>query len=129
MSTIKADNFTWKSGEATGQPSFTVSADKVIYGTVKTWLNFVGTSGSVNASYNISSVTRNGTGDYTPALTNAVYDNKFAVTGATSAEGAYNNVTLFSSTTNTTSTIRIYTADYNSPTKCDQTSVYAVISR
>lgn len=129
MSTVKADNFTWKSGESGGQPQYTVSADRVIYGLVRVWSNFVGTSGSVNASFNLSSVTRNAAGDYTQTFTSALYDNKFSVTGATSAEGSYGNVTLYSSTTNTTSTARLYTADYNSPTKCDQTSVYTKMSR
>jgi hypothetical protein len=95
----------------------------------KAWVNFVGTSAVVNASFNTTSMTRAAAGSYSQALTVAVLDNKFTVTGATSAEGTYGNVTLFSSTTNTTTSVILYTADYNSPTKCDQTSVYANISR
>jgi hypothetical protein len=56
------------------------------------WVNFNGTSGAspvIRASYNISSVTRNGTGDYTINFTNAFADaNYSAVFGGQGSTGA-----------------------------------------
>jgi hypothetical protein len=47
----------------------------------RAWVNFVGSSGSINASGNIASVTRNGTGDYTIAFTTPMSDTNYAVCG------------------------------------------------
>jgi hypothetical protein len=38
----------------------------------KAWVNFVGSSAAINASYNVASVTRNSAGDYTITFTNAM---------------------------------------------------------
>ena len=75
MSTVKADNFTWKTGQATGQSGTNVTGDQIVYGVAKAWVNFDGTSGgSVRASFNTSSKTRNGTGDYTVTFATASAD-------------------------------------------------------
>jgi len=43
------------------------------------WVNFNGVGGAtINASFNVTSVTRNGTGDYTVNFTTAISDNKYA---------------------------------------------------
>lgn len=46
-------------------------------GIAKAWVNFAGATGTINGSFNVSSVTRNGTGDYsvnyTTAMPNANY--------------------------------------------------------
>ena len=44
------------------------------------WVNTTGT-GSVRDSYNVSSVTNNGTGDLTISFTNNLADNDYAITG------------------------------------------------
>jgi hypothetical protein len=52
-------------------------------GVAKAWVNFNGFSGAspvIRASYNVSSVTRNTTGNYTVAFTNAMTDANYAVT-------------------------------------------------
>jgi hypothetical protein len=41
-------------------------------GIAKAWVNFVGSSGSINSSFNVSSVTRNGAGVYTINFTTAM---------------------------------------------------------
>jgi hypothetical protein len=41
-------------------------------GIAKAWVNFAGASGSVNGSFNVGSVTRNSTGDYTVNFTTAM---------------------------------------------------------
>ena len=47
----------------------------------RAWINFNGTSGSTaaRASFNVSSVTRNNTGDYTVTMSNALADGNFSV--------------------------------------------------
>ena len=58
------------------------STTNVINGCAKAWVNFVGTTGSINASYNVSSVTVTATGQYTVAFTTALTDANYAVVGA-----------------------------------------------
>jgi hypothetical protein len=51
----------------------------------RAWVNFNGTSGAspvIRASFNISSVTRSGTGYYTIAFTNSMSDANYSVTGS-----------------------------------------------
>ena len=56
-----------------------------IQGSAKAWVNFNGTSGSVaiRASYNVSSVTRSGTGTYSITFANAFVDTNYAAVMAT----------------------------------------------
>jgi|DEB3_MinimDraft_2_1074329.scaffolds.fasta_scaffold22362_3 hypothetical protein len=53
----------------------------------KAWVNFVGSSASTSASGNISSVTRNGTGDWTVNFSAALVDSSYAFSGGVQ----YNN--------------------------------------
>ena len=55
------------------------SSTNCIQGSAKAWVNFNGTNASIRASYNVSSVTRNGTGDYTVTMTNAMSDANYTV--------------------------------------------------
>lgn len=53
--------------------STSTSATNVINGPAKVWVNFNGTGTvAVRSSYNVSSITDNGTGDYTVNFTNAM---------------------------------------------------------
>ena len=62
-------------------------ANAGVQGSAKAWVNFNGvTTATINASYNVSSVTRNGTGDYTVNFTNAISDANYAV-GITTNSG------------------------------------------
>ena len=54
------------------------SMDNAIYGSAKAWVNFVGSSGAVNASYNVSSVTRSGSGSYVVNFSNALSSANYA---------------------------------------------------
>lgn len=53
------------------------TTQNAVTGIPKAWVNFAGATGTINDSFNVSSVTRNGTGDYsvnyTTALPNANY--------------------------------------------------------
>lgn len=56
------------------------SATNAIQGSAKAWVNFNGTTspGTIRAQYNVSSVTKNGTGDYTVNFTNAMTDANYS---------------------------------------------------
>ena len=53
------------------------SSANVIQGSAKAWVTFTGTNGTVNGSYNVSSVTRTGTGNYTVNFTTALSSAQF----------------------------------------------------
>lgn len=81
------------------------------------WVNFVGSSGSVVSGYNVSSVTRNGTGDYTLNFTSALSDANYTIAtcpqiataaSATRVLGLYATATDGSTgVTKTTSAVRM----------------------
>jgi hypothetical protein len=57
------------------------SSTNCIQGSAKAWVRFTGATGTVNASYNVSSVTRSSTGQYTINFTNAFADTNYAFNG------------------------------------------------
>jgi hypothetical protein len=58
------------------------SATNPIQGSAKAWVNFNGTGTvAIRASYNVSSITDNGTGSYTVNFTNAMPDVNYSVAG------------------------------------------------
>jgi hypothetical protein len=71
------------------------SGDAPVYA-CRAWVNFNGTTspGTIRASGNVSSVARNGTGDYTVNFTTAMPDADYAVIG-TARRGAVNNNMIF----------------------------------
>ena len=60
-------------------------------GLAKSWLSYNGDSASTRDSFNVSSVTDNGTGDYTTNIDNDMNNSSYAVTGAISAAGSANS--------------------------------------
>lgn len=56
-----------------------VPTTTVINGSAKAWVNFNGTTASIRASYNVSSITRNGAGDYTVNFSTAMPDANYCV--------------------------------------------------
>jgi hypothetical protein len=74
----------------------------------KAWVNFNGTSTvAIRASYNVSSITDNGTGDYTVNFTSALVDANFnavATPGRLANNGAY--ITTQEAAAPTTSSVR-----------------------
>ena len=70
MSTLRVNNLTDTSGTA---------ANLGIPGAAKAWVNFDGTGTvSIRSSYNVSSITDEGTGRYTINFTNAFTDTNYA---------------------------------------------------
>ena len=69
MSTIKADTLSTLDGTKS------ITTDRVTQGVARAWVNFNGTGTvAIRASYNVSSITDNGTGDYTVNFTTAMED-------------------------------------------------------
>jgi len=54
------------------------SATNCIQGSAKAWLNYNGSGSSIRGSYNVSSVTVNGTGNYTVNFTTAMANANYA---------------------------------------------------
>ena len=55
------------------------SSANVIQGSAKAWVNFDGSSATINASYNVSSITNRGGNTYTVNFTNAFADTNYCV--------------------------------------------------
>jgi hypothetical protein len=67
--------------------------------TARAWVNFNGTDTvAIRASYNVSSITDNGTGDYTVNFTNAMPDDNYSITATAARQtstGATNQNSLY----------------------------------
>jgi len=86
------------------------------YGVAKAWVNFNGISSTtIRASYNVSSVTYNASGDYTVNFTNAFSDANYAPVGVAQRDSANICVVcIYGSTTYnslTTTSARFFTKD------------------
>ena len=93
MSTLKLDTLSNKAGTAS------VPSDTIVSGTAKAWVNFNGTGTvAIRRAFNVSSITDEGTGNYTVNFTTAMQDSDYAVVGA-AGEGA--------------SSLRVVCANYN----------------
>ena len=95
------------------------SSTNCIQGSAKAWVNFngtVATPSTIRASYNVTSITKNGTGDYTVNFTNAFADANYAVIASSSNDGANNAITINTQSTQgsisvpTTTSVRMQTA-------------------
>jgi hypothetical protein len=76
MSTIKTTTLSTLDGTAT------VPVNTVVNGSAKAWVNFNGTGTvAIRASFNVTSITDNGTGDYTVNFTTALADVNYSYFG------------------------------------------------
>ena len=74
MSTIKVNNLQNASGGSNSTP------EEIEQGRAKAWINFDGSGTvSIRDSFNVSTLTDNGTGDYTFNFTSAMSNNDYAV--------------------------------------------------
>lgn len=94
----------------------------------KAWARWDGTTGTIAASYNVSSVTRNSTGDYTVTYTSALANSTYAIIGNTAGDAVYGGyggyLQIKSAPTTTTCAI---TTRGNSGTYYDSPSVQITI--
>lgn len=74
----------------TSPPAFQNTNGTQIGTLCRAWVNFNGTTspGTINASFNVSSVTKNGTGDYTVNFTTAMPDANYSYCGSHSSGSA-----------------------------------------
>lgn len=80
MSTIRTTTLSTVDGTAT------VPVNTVVNGSAKAWVNFNGTGTvAIRAAFNVSSITDNGTGDYTVNFTTAMTDANYCVNVSTQA--------------------------------------------
>ena len=107
------------------------STANVING-AKAWVNFNGTTASpstIRASYNVGSVTKNGTGDYTLNFTNALADANYAVTGNAGFGTTSSASPTLGISTLTTSSARIFINTSSSGVNFDYNFVTIAIFR
>jgi hypothetical protein len=108
------------------------SSANVIQGSAKAWVNFNGTGTvAIRASYNVSSITDNGTGDYTINFTNALADANYSVTGSGfESQGSFvtGTFSVRSGTAPTTTSVRGTTVSFAGAYQ-DPTYVYVAIFR
>jgi len=72
----------------------------------RAWVNFNGTGTvAIRASGNVSSITDNGTGNYTVNFTTAMPDANYATTGTSRSSGISNGMTLGTVSTATTNVV------------------------
>lgn len=125
MSTIKANTLLHSDGSTTTQPSIP-ALDKRM---AKAWVNFIGQGTvAINSAYNVSSITDNGTGDYTLNFTVNMANVNYSMAGMAGA----NNTSLrsvgqaFSVTAPTVSAVRLQVAIVDA-SLADAQRVHAVI--
>jgi hypothetical protein len=95
--------------------------------TAKAWVNFNGTGTvAIRAAGNVSSITDNGTGDYTVNFTTAMVDANYAVTSMAGGFSSGNTVVAFyesTSTARTASLVRMQSSQGVSPIDSSISSV------
>jgi hypothetical protein len=124
MSTIKADTLSNLAGTQT------VPVSTVAQGSAKAWVNFNGTGTvAIRASFNVSSITDNGTGDYTVNFTTAMPDANYTVSySAGGTAGIFTGRLNDDATARTSSAFRLLIAS-STFTATDAAQVNASIFR
>jgi hypothetical protein len=118
-----------KNGVANTPPTIQDSAGTQIGTFCRAWVNFNGTGTvAIRASFNVSSITDNGTGDYTLNFTTAFADANYcaALSGGEGTAGSGGRVP--SSAGSTTTTFRIQVRNLDNATT-DSTDTYVSIFR
>jgi hypothetical protein len=91
------------------------SATNAIKGSAKAWVNFNGTGTvAIRGSYNVSSITDNGTGDYTVNFTNAMSDTNYSANVTACNPGGYAMGTLYQTSPMATGSVRVVYCGFNS---------------
>lgn len=120
MSTLRTANI--QSLSASTPPVIRDSAGTEVGTFCRSWVNFNGTGTvAIRSSFNVSSITDNGVGDYTVNFTNALSDSNYCVictqgdgtTGAAIPYGLFFNTGGYGKTVSiTTSSVRVYSVTY-----------------
>ena len=110
MSTLKVSTIQDTAGNNSSTPAGIAS------GTAKAWVNFNGTGTvAIRGSFNVASITDNGTGDYTVNFTTAMADTNYATVGVSSlnatGSGSGRSANCFYPRDLATSSVRLYIVD------------------
>ena len=106
LATAKITTLADSAGSNTSTPA------EIASGRAKAWVNFNGTSTvAIRASFNVSSITDNGTGDYTVNFTNALADANYAATFGCLVNSGSGDMRGVNSVAPTTTTLRVYGTD------------------
>jgi len=123
MSTLKVNTLTDTAATKS------VPIEDVTNGVARAWVNFNGTSTvAIRASYNVSSITDNGTGNYTVNFTTAMTDANYCVSGSGSAPSNYaGGYVMFvdESTAPTTSAVKL---KFHRPATSDTDTLYCNVA-
>ena len=125
MSTLRVSTIQDTAGSNSSTPA------AIANGIAKAWVNFNGTGTvAIRAQYNVSSITDNGTGDYTVNFTNALADANYAIAGA----GEYGGVSttdmrVIVVQTRASGNVRIATTYSNGAGGYDLSGVHVAIFR
>jgi hypothetical protein len=86
-------------------------------GICQAWIDYSNSAQTIKASFNVSSVTYNGTGDFTINFTTALADANYAITGFTRNNNASPNaivsLSATSTSTKTSSALQVQTTYWN----------------
>lgn len=132
MSTLRASNIQALSGS---EPPVIQRADGTEVGEFcRAWVNFNGTGTvAIRASFNVTSITDNGTGDYTVNFTNAMVDANYSAVVSGSVESGSGGIPVHNqnlNTTNSSGSYRFQWSEANSfATRRDSTNNYVSIFR
>ena len=101
-------------------------------GIAKAWIRYDGNAGSITGSYNVASVTKNGTGDYTINFTTAMPNSNYAFVGTMAMTwGRTIQVDASSDTaaptTQSTSAVRFTTKSTGANATTDIANIYVAI--
>jgi hypothetical protein len=106
------------------------SATNCIQGSAKAWASWTPSTGAIQASYNVSSVTRRAAGQYTVNFTNALADAFYTVAGTCANNGTGNGfMVVQDAASKTTSSCFIVTRSSSNTIADADVSTCAVFNR
>ena len=106
MSTLKVNTIQNTSAAHSSTP------EEIAQGRAKAWINFNGTGTvAIRDSFNVSSITDNGTGDYTLNFTNNMSSANYVLCMSGSTNNSFSRAGTQAPASMTTSTARVFTAN------------------
>ena len=119
MSTIKTETLSTPSNA-------TVPVDTVVNGTAKAWVNFNGTGTvAIRRAFNVSSITDNGTGNYTVNFTTAMPDTNYCFVGSIIEQNWGGKINTYNSLN--ANFISVYTFEGMAAARFDPPQVFVTI--
>lgn len=112
--------------------SKSVQVDTVVDGSAKAWVNFNGTGTvAIRAAFNVTSITDNGSGDYTVNFTTSMVDVNYAAVVTAGGVGtlASGNATIGWAAINAVNSVRLGVSDNNTDANFDASNVSVAIFR